>query len=426
MVRAISFFVFLAIFVGFGLWFSGQPGSFLITWGDYELQANLGIFFLFFFILVIISSSIWLFLRWLWRMPASIRRSMELKNYNKSSKLLLQFFKAYTGEAFSDALKKLKHLRKRSKNPGFSFWLESKVALKQEELDLSIKYASLASKESSTAFLGCYQLIKIAFKQRSYDIAASYLNQILSLHPKSSWAKKQLGKLYLKNANWKDANDILCSIDTKIKKEKEEKNFFLATASYMQTFEKKATLEDRQELLKKATDYSLAFIPGVEAYANIIKTEKKNTCHRLLENSWKRRPSLNVGSIYVDMAPSEKPIERFKAAQHLMKLAPSSAESFLIVIQKAIDAKLWGEGKAYMEKALEKNIFNKNSFYIKTLKKYLENIATGDISYASLAKNLRISKNSWQCNSCDYFQETWFAECPSCQALFDNKMKNIF
>lgn len=426
MIRIILFFIFLSFFIGLGLWLSGQPGSFLLTWEDYELQGNLGIFFTFFTVLIILSANIWLFLRWIWSMPSSFRRSREIKNYKKSSKLLVQFFDTYISEDFSTSLKKAKALRKKMKSPSLSFWLESKVAAEKNDLDLSKKFAIQASKKKPANFLGYCQLATISFHQRQYSTAATFLEKALELQKQSAWAKKQLSKIYLKNSNWSAAKDLLCSLPDKTKSEKIEKNLFLSTAYYMQALDKETKDENKRVFLQQATKQTLRFIPSIEAYTALIKNEENSTCSKLLEKSWKIKPSLNIGNAYANMLPEEEKIERFKAAQYLLSLSPAAPESFFLIIQKAIDAQLWGEAKAYMEQAFAKKVFYQSSLSIKILKRYLENTPLQKNTTSSYFSDLPPVKSTWQCTHCDYFQEEWFSECPSCQSLLQYKLKNIF
>ncbi len=428
MIRVIFFFIFLSICVGFGLWISGQPGSFIISWGDYEFQSHLGLFFTFLLLLVILFSSIWLFIRWLWKIPSILKHALKVKAYKKSFKLFVQSLEAYSSKDFSTAFKKIRAIPSRIKDPGLFFWLESKIAKESNDLKLSIECCNHVIESPSSAFLGYHQLIKIAFKQRNYDKALSYLNKAQELYKNNPWVLKQSIKIYLKQSNWNPIHRSLKNLSAKTEEEEIEKNLLYAILTYKQALDKNITTgAEKLKLLLYAINYDPGFIPAIESYAKTLQENKKDAHYqKLLEKTWKIKPSLNVANLYIESHLKEQPIERFKAAQYLLKLAPYSTESYLIVIQSAIDANLKGEAKAFLKRALDKNIFPENAFFVKVLKACLQKESY--LAHENLWIFLRQSfeKNEWQCTECDYFQEEWFIECPSCQSLLQYKLKSIF
>lgn len=430
MVRALFFFVCLSALVALGLIVASQPGDVSIHWGQYEISTSLGVFSLIILAFLITLSAAWVFVRWVLRLPFTISQAKKINRYKEGFRGLVSSIAYYKSGDIHKAFRLARQIRKKIPDPGLAFWLEARIAKKNKDPELASEcYENMLSSglETSVKFIGSLELAQLFVEQHDYEAATQYLNKAYELEKDSPRVMQGLFVMYLLQREWSLASMALENFHPQTVSLKKLKGRYQSILSYKRALDESVqTVDEKRELLSYAVEFDPSFIPAVEAYARILQSmHKNNKCNKMLEKSWTLGPSLSIASRYFALIPETQVLDRFKSAKRLLELAPTSPKSYVVVIKTALEAKLWGEAKAYFDEAIKKDIFKEKAL----LSSYLELCVQGDdtirqVVWSQLRKILE--KNDWQCKECGHSQASWFASCVQCKSILKCVLKSIF
>lgn len=104
--------------------------------------------------------------------------------------------------------------------------------------------------------------------------------------------------------------------------------------------------KEYESFLTRAYENDPGFAPAAIALAGLSKKDH-HKAHRILEESWKRRPSYDIGHAYCLL--DKEPLAQAKAAQQLKSIIPHERRGHVLSIFYYIKAKLWGEAKRELD-----------------------------------------------------------------------------
>jgi HemY protein len=138
----------------------------------------------------------------------------------------------------------------------------------------------------------------------------------------------------------------------------------------------------------------------------------------VIEKAWAAAPHPDLATFYLE--PVTDPAERIREAQRLAGFNKTSGESFLVLAQAFLAAKLTGEARRNVQAALAAGLDQRRLW---VLKADIEDAdaASGGNEAAALAgrEALRRSQSArpdprWRCTTCGAEPGEWHAACPSC------------
>jgi uncharacterized membrane-anchored protein len=104
--------------------------------------------------------------------------------------------------------------------------------------------------------------------------------------------------------------------------------------------------KDYESFLTRAYENDPGFAPAAVALALLYKKDLPKA-RRVLEESWKRRPSYEIGHAYCLLEKDS--VAQAKVAQQLKAIIPHERRGYILGIFYYIKAKLWGEAKRELD-----------------------------------------------------------------------------
>ncbi len=355
MLRALWFFAQLAIVVCAALWLIYQKGAVDITWNDYSINIQLGLFLLAFVLFTLLVVTVFRIVSTVMSFPGVFSRNRKDRNRAKGFRSLTRGFAAI---AAGDAKKATIYAREARNwlpdESGLPLLLEAQAARLRGEEGSAREIFKKMLVDKDAAFFGVRGLLKSSLDEGDTIKALSYAKTALDQNPKQPWILKSVYDLQIQNRLWEDAYETL----TRIKKLKamDEKEITKDEVTLLILLAER----DREQgndaaFLKKietAVKINPAFIPAVTSLADYYWTkDKKNKISGIVERAWKYNPHPELLLWWDKVAPDPKssdPSRRLRWFEKLVALKPDNVYSQRGAAKAALDCALWGVAKTYL------------------------------------------------------------------------------
>jgi HemY protein len=160
-----------------------------------------------------------------------------------------------------------------------------------------------------------------------------------------------------------------------------------------------------------------AFPPAASRLARLLaRTGKHKKGAKVIEKAWSTRPHPELAEAYRDISPDTDPLAQVKRFERLQSLAPDSLDGHVALARAAMGAKLWGEARNHLSKALAQ----RPSDRVYRLLAELAEAEHGDIAAARdwLAKAANAEPDPiWICKDCGTLSKSWRSNCGHCGAF---------
>ena len=350
MIKALWFFVKVAVLAGASIWLVSQPGELSFNFLGYNVKAQTGVFIIALIAFILLSFYVLQLVQSILRTPQKI--SGKKQAYNQKIGYL-SLTRGLVAAASGDANKANQYSQKANKllknDKGLPLLLKAQAAHLNGREDLAKTCYEELSKNKDTAFLGVRGLMKAALDQGHEAKALEYAKQGLKTQPNHPSLLKMVYNLSLKNQNWDEALKISSQLQ-KLKDQPIEKLKSDRIAIYLHRYDESdgAAMAD----LKAAYKLNAAFIPTVKRLAEFyMKSGKRRKAVHVIESSWKLSPHPDLAQIWDELAPTDKKDANTKKlawANKLVEMNPDSVQSQIAAAKTAIDLEYWGEAKAYL------------------------------------------------------------------------------
>ena len=358
MIRALLFFVKVAIFVAVAVWVAERPGTVTFEWLDTTVTMHTGVFFLICLGTILLALILFRILNWLANMPKMMSRYRQDMGAQKGYRALTL---GLTAVAAGDAkIAQYQAHRARKFLPsdhGLPVLLEAQAARLQGDEGAAAQSFALLLENPDTAFLGIRGLLQNALEDHDYDRARVLAEKALALHPKQKWILKIVYDLQIR------ARDFDATILTLYRAEKAGAIAPDRAASdriVMLLMQAQAEMNlgpstSGVKKLEKAYGYDKSFIPTVMALSRAyLARGNRSKAVKIIEKAWKVNTHPDLVDIWIDAMPKAKQgnkNEILKWCERLLEVNPQSAEGHLAVAKAAIDAGIWGEARDHLKKA---------------------------------------------------------------------------
>ncbi|MEE9250350.1 MAG: hypothetical protein V3U93_04410, partial [Alphaproteobacteria bacterium] len=168
---------------------------------------------------------------------------------------------------------------------------------------------------------------------------------------------------------------------------------------------------------RKAHAQAAEFLPAaLRVVGLMIGLGKNRPASRIIHNTWSREPHPELARLYLSMFEAEAPIKRVHRIERLASFNPDHLESHIALADAALEAELWGNARAHLERAAG----DAPSARVCRLMADLEEAENGNIEAARewLLKAARAEPDpSWMCTSCGAAWLHWSPICGKCETL---------
>jgi HemY protein len=270
-----------------------------------------------------------------------------------------------------------------------------------------------------TAFLGVRGLLTQSIREGNQAEALQLARRAKSLQPQTPWVLTTLFDLETRAAQWGRAEqtlqDAIKAGAVSADRGRHHRSALLLERSY------EAELEGQHDAaLSHATSAAKlepAFPPAASRLARLLaRTGKHKKGAKVIEKAWSTRPHPELAEAYRDISPDTDPLAQVKRFERLQSLAPDSIDGHVALARAAMAAKLWGEARNHLSKALAQ----RPSDRVYRLLAELAEAEHGDIAAARdwLAKAANAEPDPiWICKECGTLSKSWRSNCGHCGAF---------
>jgi len=414
--QGIRFFLKLSIICALAVFLTLYPGNVALRWMGYQVEMPIAILFTIFFAFTavcILLHHIW---KKIWGIPQRYYQFLQKRRQNRGEKLLLESLTAIAAQQPEEAQSSIELARVLLPDHPLTVFIAAQSA---HMLKDSVKAAGYFEKmllDSNLSFLGLRGLILLAKEQQDWVKVNHFLKQALALRPDSPWVHQEVlrNQIYLVKAGQDKAittNAIVRLLP------KQDSNKHQAIMLWLQAERNREDLPAFRKLCQKAHDLSPDFmVVSLNLAQSWIQSNHHSKAQRVLESGYKANPHRDLAQLWLVMFDDLSPVDQYKHLEKLTNLAPSHPETWWVMAEAALKAKLWGQARSYLNTILA---YGENQSVCRLMAEieegeYPESKATihGWWARASMAPK----QEGWFCGDCSKVSEKWHSVCHHCGA----------
>lgn len=416
MVRALVFFIKLALLVALAVWLAEQPGQVSITWLGYRLDTSVGVLLAAALLLGVVLALVYRFWRGLLRAPGRVRRQMRNNRRERGYRALTRGLVAVASGDREGARRWSKRADLLLEEPPLTLLLSAQAAQLDGNRNSARRDYTRMLEREETRFLGLRGLMLQAEEEGDGAGALKYLIQARDLKPETPWVQTALFSRAIRQG---DLALALQSLEDQKRYKLTARNDINRARGLVLTerARRQAAAGDGKAALDSAKE-AFRLVPNLPAagaiYARqLAEAGKVSRALDALDLAWRSHPHPAIAELYLELRNVERPIERLKALQALTKTTRDHPESRLILGRAALEAELWGEARRHLLAAAG----DTPGESVCRLMAELEEAEHHD-SAAARQWLLRAAEGpgdpAWVCGTCGTLADDWFAICGNC------------
>ena len=419
MTRILLYCASIIVFVSVSVWVIEQPGTIVIKWNGYEVNTSLGIMAVSIFILIIFSAltyRFWLFIK---SIPKTLSVSWQGNRRVRGYQALTEGMVALAAGDPEQA----KHLAQKAgqllNEVPLTMLLSAQAAQLSGDDQAARRFFQSMTSSHQTEFLGLRGLINQAIKQNDEDEAVKLVYRAHSLRPDSDWVSRSLFELQTRKGLWKEAKQTM--------EEAVRHNHI----TMLESIRRRAIIHCEMSLTAmEHGDVNLAkreaalclelddtLVPATIILAeHYIGSGRQKKAYSLIEKVWVNAPHPSLQKMYCEAKGAISENERVKAFQCLAAFNPTHIQSNLAIAIAALEARLWGEARKYLEIAGGERPNAQVCRLMAELEKEEHGNNEGSTKWLRSA-SMADPDPAWVCQTCGNAVEKWSALCDNCKGF---------
>ncbi|MBL8700687.1 MAG: heme biosynthesis protein HemY [Alphaproteobacteria bacterium] len=420
--RALAFLVAAALLMLAAVWFADRPGSVSIVWQGHRVDMSVGM--LLAAILAVAVGAV--ALHGLWRLVVhGPRRLARWRHERRRRSGYVALTQGMVAVAAGDPREARRHARRADvllDEPPLTMLLAAQAAqLVGDESEAKRQFRKMLERPE-TEFLGLRGLITQALKTGAHDEALRLARRARTLRPQTAWVQTTLFELESRSGDWRAAQETLRQASRlaalpPATARRHEAAVALERVRQAAAEQRGAdALAEAEHAWKADPDHPAVAAALAERY---IVAGKSRAAARILEQAWSRQPQVDLVDLYLRAKGAQAPLQRVKAIEHLAGLAPRHVDSSLALARANLEAKLWGEARRHVQRAIEL-AGGTATVRMARLMARIEDEEKGD----QLAARVWLGRAAeapadpaWTCGACGAVHARWQAICGHCGAF---------
>lgn len=416
MLRTGLLFLKLAALVLVAVWVVRRPGTVSIDWEGYRLTTSVGVALLALLVLlvaVVLGYRLW---RALLGGPDSLRRRRQETRRARGYRALTRGLVAVAAGDVEAAKRQTRAADALLNDVPLSLLLQAQMAQLTGDQAGATKHFEAMLKRADTEFLGLKGLLAQALQTGDRARALTLARRAQKLAPKAPWPAEARFELEARARDWDAA---LASLERARRAGQNPRKLRHHRAALLveraRHLERTGSIEEALVAARQAHDEEPGLEPAAAALIRLqLGTDNRRAATRTLLQAWRAGPHPELASLWGGVEPGGE-LARVKRFETLLEQGGESAESHFALGRASIEAKLWGQARAHLEKALALAPERRVHLALAELAR-----ATGREPEAQqwLAKSAHaLADPAWSCRACGTALESWNALCPSCGAF---------
>lgn len=407
----------LALICGLAVFLTLYPGTVALEWLGYKIDMPVAVLFAVFFAftgLCILIFHIW---RKIWGIPLKYYQYLQKRRQHKGEKLLLESLTAIAARQPEEAQSSIELAKVLLPNHPLTVFIAAQSAHMLKDSTKAVGYFEKMVEDPNLAFLGLRGLILQAKEQEDWIKVDQLLKQAMGIRPDSPWVHDEVLKNQIQLA--KVGQDKVIATETIHRLiPKQDWNKHQAILLWLKAEKSREDLGSFRKLCQKAHELSPEFIVvAVNLAQSWLQTDHRSKAQRVLETTYKLNPHRDLAYTWQSMATHLDPIERYRHLEKLTSLASSHPETWWVMAEAALEAKLWGQARSYLNTILAYGDSQSACRLMAQVEEGEYPTAYEKIHEWWLRASMAPNQEGWFCNECSKPAEKWKSICSHCGAI---------
>lgn len=416
MIRALVFFLKLAILVAVAVWLADQPGEVVINWQGYRIETTVGILLLAAAILAVIAALLYRFWGALRRAPGTIGGGLRNRRRQRGYKALTQGMVSVAAGEPDEARRLARKADSLLDEPPLTMLLSAQAAQLNGDETAAKRYFTSMLESAETRFLGLRGLLRQAEREGDWDAALDCAKRAYEIRPQTPWVLSALFDLGLKSGDLDRA--LKASEDLRrhgqLSREDEKRRRGVLFTEKARRAEAAGDAGGAREYAAQAHKLAPELPAAAAIRARLLLEDRRSRpAAKAIETTWALHPHPDLVPLYLRARPGKTELERFNALGRLVRENPEHRESLMALGRAALAAELWGEARRYLQKAGG----TRPTESVCRLMAEIEERENGDVE-AARTWLLRAAEApddpAWVCGECGAVAAEWHGVCAHC------------
>ncbi len=415
---AIRFLISLILAVWLAVWLAENPGWMQFEWLGYRVEMPFALMLVLVFLLGAVMAVLyrsWVGLR---HVPSLLNRQRRERRMHRGYEALNQCMVALAAGDGGRAANMARRADELLDEAPVTLLLAAQAAQLRGDKESAGRYYQRMAEIPELEFLGLRGLFERAMEAGQRDRALSLAERARRLRPRAEWVLKGLFDLQVAAGQWERAQATVSEMAQAGligRDEAQHRKAVLLTQAASGTEESTAA-PTALKTVSEAADMDANLVPAAIGKARLlIESGKGRKAVGVIERAWAHTPNPMLAELYLTARSPSNPLARFKALQGLAKRNPEHIESRVAVARAALDAKLWGEVRRYLDPLTKTGEVPPGR--VCRLLAELEEQENGDADKARHWLSVAAISDpdpAWVCGKCGHLRGEWAATCDSC------------
>ena len=358
MIRAVFFFIVVGVLIWGMLTLTDHPGAVTMEWAGYRIDTSFAVLLGAVALVSFTAAVVYRFWRFLRRSPADIKLNWTANRRRRGYQALTRGMVAVAAGDADEAQRQAKRADALLEEPPLTMLVSAQAAQMRGDEDAAGTFFTAMMKRPETEFLGLRGLLTQAIKRGDEAEALSLARRAYRLQPKSAWVADNMFDLQIRTGQWLDAR-VTCDelrrrklIDAATAKRRK------AVLNYQLGLEARedGDLSTAEGHLRDAIKLAPGFVPAVvELAGRWVESGKSSKAVKMIERTWAAGtagPHPALLEPYWTVCGAGDALDRVRATKKLTGKNPGHPESLIALARASLEARLWGEARQSLEKAL--------------------------------------------------------------------------
>jgi HemY protein len=340
MVRIILFLGLIALAAAGAAWVADQTGDVALSWGGWRVETTIPVFALAIGVTIVVGMMLWAILRWLWKMPAQMRRKRHERRQARGRHAITQGLLAIGHGDSSAARRHADDARRHATHDPLALLLTAQSAQLEGDREGAQRAFRAMAEREDTRLLGLRGLFVEAQRADDPLSAVMIADEALKLSPSSTWASHAVLGFRCARGDWDGALSILdnnqsSGLIDKATYRRQRGVLLTARALELEKVDRDRARESAMEAVKLAPTLvpSAVLASKFESEAHQVRRSM-----RIVETAWLAQPHPDLADAYAHVKLGDSARQRLVRVETLAAKTPGHIEGALAIARAAVDA----------------------------------------------------------------------------------------
>lgn len=397
-----------------------HPGRVEIDWQDWEIETSVGVLGAALLAAAGALAAIIALLRGAVALPGKARARRRERRRRAGYAALTGGLAALAASDAHEARRQARRALPLLEDLPLALVLSAQAARAEGDLPAARQALTAMLDQPATRMIGLRGLFDDAVQQGDRAAALEFARQARRLQPRARWAIEGALALELRAGLWEEARVTLAEAERQgivsAERARHQRGAILIELS--RTAARHGELRGAVAFAARAQPLVPDLATAAAAHARaLLALGRGRAAARVIARAWRHAPHPELAELDAECHRDQSALARVGSAQTLAAANPDAEASHVLVAEAALAARLWGEARHHLDRAVEKAGAAGPSRRLCLLMARLED---GENPGSGAARNWLVRavealpEPRYHCAQCDAESPDWHALCPHC------------